>query len=323
MKLGRTGVALAIAGLLVGGVLFGAAVSGEAAVTQQVKAALSCEPGTVTTGTTVGCLLKVTNEGSNTVHSVTVTVVANNGGTFVPSSLELCTPNGTNTTLTCDIGTLTGSGGANPVFTETYELQMPAPTPPADGASVTQTASGRYAQKPNNRGSIVIDAVSDTTHQDDDPDFDGRFSDSETESVATGTGLNEDNPYSTGAALFGSFTVGLSVRERDVNPTTSPNCPSGCFGAQEIDFDITPLDGATFPDTYTLEITIADEAIPNSVKEDELDVRHDTVSVPLCDEDTSPEDEPCIVDRDIDNRTKIATIIVSGPGDQNGSWGVG
>lgn len=299
-------------------VLGGAAMTGHAAVTQRVTAAPNCEPGTVTTGTTVGCRLTVTNQGSNTVHDVVVTVEVKNGGTLIPSSLELCTPNGTNTILTCNVGSLSGVGTLGSEFTETYEVQMPA-----NGAAVTQTSSGRYAQKPNNRGSVLIQAVDDITQQLDDPDFDALYSDSETDSAQTAAGLGEDNPYSTGADLFGSFTVGLSVRERDVNPETSPNCPNGCYGAQEIDFDISPLSGTADPTSYTLTIEIADAAIPPGVQEDEIEVFHDLVQVPLC-ADADPAEEPCILSQDIaTGNPKDATIVITGPGDQNGSWGVG
>ena len=90
-----------------------------------------------------------------------------------------------------------------------------------------------------------------------------------------------------------------------------------------IDFQITPLPTTADPTSYTLLIKIADEAIDNNVKEEDLEVRHDGVLVPLC-ADANPAEEPCILERDIPNANpKDATILITGPGDQNGSWGVG
>ncbi|MGH3109295.1 MAG: hypothetical protein ACRDQT_00060 [Gaiellaceae bacterium] len=317
MKLGRIGLALAIAGVLVGGVLFGSVVTGQAAPTQQVTASLSCEPATVTTGSTVGCLLIVTNNGVNTVNSVVVNIAASDG-TFLLSDSDSCESNDDGNVLICNIGQL--AGGA--IFAETHELQMPST------GSVVQTASGRYSPNPNKRGSDTIAPVTETTMQDSSIDFDARFANGNVDAVQTDTTISGGNPYTTGAELFGeSFTVGLSVRERDA-AANDDNCPTtGCFGDQVIDFDITSLSGtdSDLPEGYTLVITIADEAIPNSVKEDELDVTHTTdlgtELVPLCPDTDSA--GACIVDRDIVPSTKIATIVITGPGDGNGSWGVG
>jgi hypothetical protein len=312
MKRGRTGVALAMAGLLVGGIWLGVAVTGHAATTQQVTASLECEPGTVKT--TVGCLLTVTNEGGNNVTAVKVTITAS-AGTFLNSTDSRCAPSGS--TLTCNIGKLTGFGKLDSTFTETHELQVPST------GTVVQTMIGRYSPNANNRGDDDITPFLPVeTEVDSSNDFDGRFADGNGESVQTGTNLSGSNFYSTSATLTGTeFTVGLTVRERGASPN-SPNCPTGCFGAEEIDFDITPIANTDFPMGYKLLIKIADAAIPNSVKDFELDVRHDGDPVPLC-EDTDPEDEPCIDDRDIANSPKDATIVIIGPGDANGSWGVG
>ena len=310
MKRGRSGLTLAIAGLLVAGIWLGVAVTGQAATTQQVKANLACEPGTAKS--TVGCAVTITNVGGNNVTKIELTVTAT-AGTFLNSSDPRCQPNGS--TLTCKIPKMS----AGQIIVETHELQLTA--------TATQTMLGRFSPNPNGRGSddIIVTPIGGvTTTLNSSNDFDGQFADSNMDDVQTATNLSANNFYSTGATLAGAgFTVGLTVNERNVSGVTS-NCPTGCFGAQEIDFEITPLPNTSFPNLYTLVIKIADAAIPNSVDEDELDVRHDGDPVPLCDGDTLPANEPCIVDRDIANGSaKNATIIVSGPGDENGSWGVG
>jgi hypothetical protein len=271
----------------------------------------------VKTDKAVGCLLTVTNHGANTANQVKVTVTADNGGTFLSSTSPLCVPNGS--TLTCNIGQLSGVGTPNSTFTEKHELDMPS-----SGASVTQTAAGTFSQKPNNRGSETIAPVKAETTQSDNPDFDALFANSGADTAQTDTNISETNPYTTGAVLFGTFTVGLSVEEKDI-VGNNPNCPTtGCFGGQVIEFEITPLPTTADPTSYTLEIKIADAAIDNNVKEHQLEVRHDGVPVLLCGGDVDPAEVPCILDRDIATSTpKDATILIAGPGDQNGSWGVG
>ena len=64
-------------------------MTGQAAVTQQVSAALTCQPETVKPGNTVGCELTVSNTGGNNVNQVVVTDEAP-GGTFLSSSSSLC-----------------------------------------------------------------------------------------------------------------------------------------------------------------------------------------------------------------------------------------
>jgi hypothetical protein len=311
MRLGRFLVAgIGVVAVVALTVLAGAAATGQAADPQKVTASLACTPETAKT--TVGCALTITNVGGNNVTKVEVTVTAT-GGTFLSSTDSRCTPSAS--TLTCRIPKM--SSGA--IVVETHELQLTA--------SATQTVAGRYSPNPNSRGSDTVLVTSPnpvTTTQNTSNDFDGLFANNSADDAQTGTTLSGSNPYSTNATLTGSFTVGLTVLEHGAG-TGNPNCPAtGCFGGQVIEFEITPLPNTAFPDLYTLLIEIADAAIANNVQENELDVRHDGVAVPLCTDDISPEDQPCIVDRDIaSGNPKDATIIVSGPGDQNGSWGVG
>ena len=126
-------------------------------------------------------------------------------------------------------------------------------------------------------------------------------------------------PYTTSATVNGTtFEVGLSVEEKPA-ADGDVNCPSGCLGDQVVEFNITELVDE-LPDTYTLIITIAGEVVGNTKIED-LVVRHDGDVVPLC-----PDKDPagaCISDRFKVPSTKIATFEITGPGDGNGSWGVG
>ena len=308
-----TGIALALLG--------GAAVTGQAATTQQVTAEITCEPATVQPGKTVGCVLTVSNEGGNNVNRVVVTDEAP-GGKFLSSSSSLCT--GLNTDkLSCDIGKLTAFGTAGSSFTETHELQVPS-----SGTSLVQSVTGRYSPNPNNRASDTIPSVTKTTTLDSSADFDGRFTNANAESVQTGGGISLSNPYTTGATVLGTtFSAGLSVREQYAAQNTvsyNLNCPNGCFGGQVIEFNITSLGSeADLPASFTLTATIAGQVIPNGKKAGDIVVRHNGFSVPLCSSgDTDPSGD-CIVQKTIDPSTKIATIQAQGPGDGNGGWGFG
>jgi uncharacterized repeat protein (TIGR01451 family) len=314
MKRGRTGVALAMAGLLVGGIWLGVAVTGHAANPQQVTASLKCEPGTVKPeqGQTVGCTLTVENIGGNNVTKVVVTDTAT-GGKFLSTSDSRCT--GLNTdTLTCKVAKL--AAGAK--FIETHELQVAT-----TGTSFLQDLEGRYSPNDNNRNSDAILAEDKVTILNTSADFDGRFANGNGDSVETDTALSEDNPYTTFATLNGStFEVGLTVREQTPGPAEAENCPpSGCLGNEVIEFNITPLFD-DLPDTYTLIITIAGEVVGNA-KIGDLVVRHDGHVVGLCPDTDSDPAGACISDRSKAPSTKIATFTITGPGDGNGSWGVG
>jgi Domain of unknown function DUF11 len=316
MKHGRSGLALAIAGLLVAGISLGVAVTGHAAAPQQVTASLKCEPGTVKPeqGQTVGCTLTVENIGGNNVTKVLVTDKAT-GGKFLSTIGSLpCTGIGTDT-LTCNIAKL--AAGAKVV--ETHELEVAT-----TGTSFLQDLEGRYSPKPNSRDSDMIMAQDKVTTLDRDADFDGRFANLNGDSVQTGTGLSEDNPYVTSATVNGTtFEVGLSVREQTPGPDQAENCPpAGCLGDQVVEFNITKLVDE-LPDTYTLIITIAGEVVGNTKIED-LVLRHDGAEVGPCTED--PLSDPagaCTTNRFKNPSTKIATFEITGPGDGNGSWGVG
>jgi uncharacterized repeat protein (TIGR01451 family) len=296
-------------------VLGGAAVSGQAAVTQQVTAEVACQPATVKPGRTTGCLLTVSNNGGNNVTKLVVTDTAS-GGTFLSPSSSKCITAGA--TLTCDIGKLTGVGTAGSSFTVTYELQVPA----SGTDPVVQTVTGKFAPNPNNRASDTIEPEVLSTQLDDSADFDGRFANAAGESVQTSIAISGDNPYSTAATVQGTtFAAGLAVREEEEPEENNINCPAtGCLGGQVIEFSITPLAGV-FPTTFTLTVTIAGEVVGNGTKEEDLDVRHDGAVVPLC-----PATDPvgaCIADRDIAPSTKIATIVIVGLGNGNGGWGFG
>jgi Domain of unknown function DUF11 len=322
MKVGRSWAALLIVGLLVAGVWLGAAVTGHAAAPQQVTASLKCEPGTVKPeqGQTVGCTLTVSNIGGNNVTKVLVTDKAT-GGKFLSTTGSLpCTGIGTDT-LTCNIAKL--AAGAKVV--ETHELEVAT-----TGEEFLQDLEGRYSPNPNNRNTDTIAAEDKVTILDPDADFDGRFANLDGDSVSTGAGLSEDNKYVTSATVNGTtfdttFEVGLTVREKDAEDG-DVNCPpSGCLGNEVIEFNITPLvdELPDLPDTYTLIITIAGEVVGNTKIED-LVLRHDGFEVGPCTDD--PLSDPagaCTTNRFKDPSTKIATFEITGPGDGNGSWGVG
>jgi hypothetical protein len=294
--------------------------TGRAATTQQVRITqFSCQPGTVNPkpGNTTGCALTVTNQGGNSVSNVVVTVTAT-GGTLSSDS-ALCVPNGS--TLTCTIAKL----AALATFSETHELAVPS-----SGATVTQTASGRYSSPTgNSRGSDSIPAVSVPTSLDTSADFDARFAHGNGANVQTGTTITSGgNPYSTGATLFSNtgFQAGLSVRERNAQASDSGNCPGGCFGGQVIDFNITPLAGSAYPDSFQLTIKVY---VGPGVKESDIDVLHTptgsttATTVLAC---SNPQPDPpidCIASKTIAPSTKIATIVITGPGTGNGGWGVG
>jgi hypothetical protein len=308
--------------LVCAAVLGGAAMPGQAAgpANQKVEAALACEPGTVAPGAPLGCTLTVTNQGGNNVNNTTVTVTAS-AGSYVSTSDSRCTISADKLVLTCAIGKLTAVGtGTTSVFTETHELQAPG-----SGSEVTQTVEGRYSSPTgNNRGNDVINVTSTNplaTSLNASADFDGKFSDAAADSVQTDP-ISTGNPYSTGATLgTAGFAVGLTVEERAAG-SGNPNCPTtGCFGAQVIDFHITPLDGVTYPATFQLTIKVF---VGPGVQATALDVKHDTFDVSLC--SASIQTDPkgaCIFSRTVKNSTKIATIVVNGLGPGNGRWGVG
>jgi uncharacterized repeat protein (TIGR01451 family) len=299
----------------------GGAATGQAATTQQVKAELTCQPATVKPGRTVGCTLTVTNSGTNNVNQVVVTDKAP-GGKFLTSSSALCTGASTDLelatdTLSCAIGKLTASGTAGSVFTETHELLVPS-----SGTELVQTVDGRFSPKPNSRASDTIETVTLSTTLNGTANFDGTFANAGGESVQTGGGISASNPYTTGATVLGtSFATGLTVKEQSAGENNA-NCPNGCFGDQVIQFDITPLDGVTFPASFTLETQVSGDVIPNGTKAKDVQLTHDGSPVLECTEDTGPE-VSCIVEKTIAPSTKILTIEVRGPGDGNGGWGVG
>jgi hypothetical protein len=308
-------VALAAATLLV----LAVGTAGQAATTQQVQATISCQPGTVKPGRSTGCLLTVTNIGGNNVNSVTVRDTAS-AGTF--SSLpSFCTASGR--MLTCDFGKLTAAG-TGATKSVKYELLSP-PT----GTSMRQDFTGGYSSPTgNNRGSVSISFTPSfvITTLDSSADFDATFSDTATDSVQTDA-ISTDNPYSTGATLgMTGFAVGLSVRERaPTNAEAAALCPSGCFAGQVIDFNITPLDGVTYPASFQLTIKVY---VGPGVKQSDIDVLHiptgSTTASPvlLCADPPDPSVD-CVVSKPIDPSTKIATITIVGPGAGNGGWGVG
>lgn len=302
-------------------VLGGAAIPGQAAgpANQKVEAALACEPGTVAPGAPIGCMLTVTNQGGNAVNNTTVTVTASGGSfdsaTVVPAS---CTIDGL--VLTCTVGKLNAVNTPGSSFTATYELLAPA-----SGEEVTQTVAGRYSSStPNKRGNDLVSITSTNplpTSLNASADFDGKFSNSADDSVQTDP-ITTGNLYSTGATLGTSgFAVGLTVLEKAAG-SNNPNCPAtGCFGAQVIDFHITPLDGVTYPATFQLTIQVY---VGPGVQPTALDVKHDGFDVSLCSASvqTDPK-EACIFSRTVAPSTKIATIVINGLGPGNGGWGVG
>ena len=305
------GVIAAIALAVLGGV----AVTGQAATTQQVLATLTCQPATVKPGKTVGCTMTVSNIGGNNVTKTVVTDAAS-GGTFLSSSSSRCT--GINTgTLSCDIGKLTAIGTAGSIFTETHELQVPS-----SATSLVQTVAGRYSPNPNNRASDTIATVTVPTTLNATGDFDGRFANAGGEDVQT-DGLSAGNTYSTGAKVLGeTFAVGLTVLEQSAG-NSNVNCPNTCFGGQVIEFDITPLDGVTFPESYELTALISGLVVPNTKKAEDIVVRHNGAIVPLCSSGETDPTGSCVVSKTIQPSTKIATIKIEGPGDGNGGWGFG
>lgn len=290
-------------------------MTGQAAPTQEVRAGLICTPPTASPGSTIGCVLTVTNDGVNTANQVVVTDTAT-GGEFLSSSDSRCTPDGD--TMTCVIGTLSGVGTAGSTFSELHELRVAG----TEG-SFAQRVEGRFSPKPNSRGSDTIDPVVVTTMLDGSADFDGTFASLNGASVQTGAAISGNNPYTTTAIVTApaSFAAGLSVREQAAG-TGDLNCPStGCFGGQVIQFDISPLMEGSLPAAYTLTITIVREALPNGTKAEDLDVRHDGELVPLCPATDSV--GACISSRTIERPSGNAIIVIQGPGDGNGRWGVG
>jgi hypothetical protein len=307
--LGSALVALAAGALLV----LAVGTAGQAATTQQVQATISCQPGTVKPGRSTGCLLTVTNIGGNNVNSVIVTDTAS-AGTF--SSLpSFCTASGS--TLTCDFAKLTAAGTGGATKSATYELLSP-PT----GTSMRQDFTGRYSSPTgNNRGSVSISFTPSfvITTLDSSADFDGTFSDTATDAVQTDP-ITAGNPYSTGATLGTTgFAVGLTVEEKAAG-SNNVNCPStGCFAGQVVDFNITPLDGVTYPASFQLTIKVY---VGPGVKGEDIEVRHNGFLVTL-DPNTDPKHNVLTGIPVVDASSKIATIGITGPGNGNGGYGVG
>jgi hypothetical protein len=323
MRARRTILSSAMLALAAGALLvLAVGTAGQAATTQQVQATTSCQPGTVKPGKSTGCLLTVTNIGGNNVNSVTVTDTAS-AGTFSSSSSS-CTASGS--TLTCSFDKLAGAGTPGATKSARYELLAPA-----TGSSVRQDFTGRYSSPTgNHRGSdnITFTPPFVTTTLDSSTDFDATFSDTATDSVQTDA-ISTGNRYSTGATLGTTgFAVGLSLRERAPSTIAEATalCPSGCFGGQVIQFDITPLPDSPYPASFQLTINVY---VGPGVKGSDIDVLHtptggSTATTVLACSDPRP-DPPidCIASKAIDPSTKIATIAVTGPGSGNGGWGVG
>ncbi len=290
---------------------------------QKVEASLSCQPGTVAPSTTTdlnttGCTLTVTNQGGNNVNNTTVSVTAS-AGSYVSKSDSRCSISEDKLVLTCAIGKLTAVGtGATSMFTETHKLQVPT-----SGLSISQTVSGRYSSESGNkRGSDTVMVTSTNplvTNLKDTADFDGTFSNAAADSVQTDP-ISPNNLYSTGATLGTTgFAVGLTVEEK-AEGSNNPNCPStGCFGAQVIDFNITPLDGVTYPATFQLTIQVY---VGPGVQATALDVKHDTFDVSLC--TASIQTDPkgaCIFSRTVvpARRSRPSSSTVSAPGTAAGA----
>ncbi len=303
-------------------VLGGAAIPGQAAgpANQKVEAALACEPGTVAPGAPIGCTLTVANKGGNSVNNTNVTVTASAGSYVSTTKPSNCTISGSTLVLTCSIGKLNAVNTPGSSFTETHELLAPG-----SGSEVTQKVEGRYSSETgNNRGSDKITVTTTNplpTNVNESADFDGKFSNAATDSVQTDP-ISTGNPYSTGATLGTTgFAVGLTVEEK-AEGSNNPNCPStGCFGAQVIDFRITPLDGVTYPETFQLTIQVY---VGPGIKDTDLDVKHDGFAVSLCSASTQTDPKgACVFSRTVQSSTKIATIVINGLGPGNGGWGVG
>lgn len=295
------------AGLLA---VLGGAATGLAGTTQQVAASLVCQPVAIAPPAEVGCVLTVTNNGSNTANSVTVTDVAT-GGTFTSTTKpSQCSGIGTST-LTCDIGKL--AGGA--IFTETHELSATS--------ALSQEVSGRFSAKPNSRGSDTIDPVTVQTPADVSGDFDGTFADDDGDSVETSSAISASNPYTTRGVVNGQalFADGLTVHD-GISGAGNPNCPNGCFGDKIVRFDITPLAGGSFPDSFTLSWVISGAVVPNGTQAFDVDIFHNGSPVPFCSIGTDP-GGACIVSITIDPPTKNITVVAQGPGSGNGDWGAG
>jgi hypothetical protein len=302
------------------GVLGGAATTGRAATTQVVRASLECEPDTGKPGGLVGCLLTVTNEGGNNVSKVVVKVQTS-GGTFVSTTDLRCT--GLNTgTLTCSIAKLAAVAS----FTEVHEIRAPA-----SGPSITQTVSGQYSSPSgNNRGDAnILPPDPLTTTLDGTDDYDGQFANATGDFAETKQGVSSSNPYSTKSTMLGdtAFAVGVTVHER-AEQAADPNCPHeeeegpseplGCYGGQVIDFNITELGDSLNPDRFRLTITVY---VGPGVQAGDIEIYHDGALVPDA-PDVDPVTGATVISVNVDSGAKIATIVVEGDGDFNGSWGV-
>jgi uncharacterized repeat protein (TIGR01451 family) len=314
------GVGAAVVAVIAFTVLGAAAVTGEAATTQQVTVSITCQPATAQPGRTVGCTVTVTNLGGNNVTRVVVKDDAP-GGTFKSTDEpSVCTGLETST-LTCSISKLTAVGTPGSTFTETHELQT-ASSP----GTFRQTISGQYSSPTgNNRGSVAIGPVTKDTTLDPSADYDGRFANDDGDNVQTAGELSGTNPYVTSATVNGlPFEVGLEVREHTPGSgdliNCSPPAQGGCLGNQVLEFSITELVD-DLPDTYTLKVQVAGEFVLNTKVED-LIVRHDGVPVPY-DPAGDPTTEVFIFSRTKDPSTKDVTFIIKGPGTGNGGWGVG
>ncbi|MGH3077794.1 MAG: hypothetical protein ACRDPZ_06365 [Gaiellaceae bacterium] len=310
------------------GVLGGAATKGRAAVNQTVTASIVCEPTTAPHGSSTGCLLTVTNNGVNTVTSVTVTDTVSVGAAFLNTSDPLCVISDAESSdddrvLTCTIAKLAGMAS----FRETHELQLPS----SGTDPVVQTITGRYSPKPNSRGSDNIEKKTTSTILDTNDDFDARWANANAESVHTVFPAALDNPYSTLARVFEGttpFATGLSVRD-DVGESVggpSPCAPNSCLGGSKIEFHISPPSGL-YPLTFEFEISIDGEGadVQPGTKAEDLTIYHvtpqGTFTTPMC-----PALDPtgdCVDELTVTNGTWDVFARIVGPGTGNGPWGVG
>jgi hypothetical protein len=309
--------------------LGGAAVTGQAAITQQVTASIVCEPTTAPHGSSTGCLLTVTNNGSNTVTALTVTDTVSVGAAFLNTSDSRCVISDAaisddDRVLTCTVAKLAGMAS----FSETHELQLPS-----SGASVVQTITGRYSPKPNSRGNDDIPPLSTSTILDTNDDFDARWANANAESVHTVSPAALDNPYSTLARVFGDgttpFATGLSVRDDVGENVGGPSpCPTGCLGGSKIEFHISPPSGL-YPASYEFEGSIDGDGadVAPGTKAEDLTIFHvtpqGTFVTQQCGDPATDPTGACFTALTVTNGTWDVFFRVVGPGTANGPWGVG
>ena len=260
------GVSLGVLAVIVLTVLGAAAVTGQAATTQQVSAALKCEPGTVKPeqGQTVGCTLTITNEGGNDVNRVVVKVEAT-GGSSSPRTVVALQRCGHGHADVQD-----RQAGGRGMFIETHEVQVPS------AATVVQAVSGLYSS-PSGKAAVTprfrrLPSRHSRLH--------GRLRRTARERRRRvrgdgGRALGDESLRHLGdderPDVLGRVTVASSL----------PGRPNQLLMSRErvLDFDITQLVDE-LPDTSTLEIKISGEVVGNTKKED-LILRHDGNVVPF------------------------------------------